>query len=332
MKHLLLLLALSLAFGAPVSAQETLNLKFSNFESPKSYGTRRVYTPWMEAINEASNGTLNIEMFAGGQLGKPAAQLGIVQNGVADLALIIPSFTPGRFAGNDIAELPFLWSDPLHASLAVAHMLERGQLSYPGIEVLGIAVAGPYVLHTDVPVNSLDDLKGLKLRAAGPVYAEVAKALGAAGVGMPLSALSENMSRGVVDGAFVDWSLLDVFRVTEVTNTHVDYPLGGVILLIGMNLDVYESLPPKARSAVDAAKGDNFGRLWAEVQKEEAAAVRARLVEDPEHIVVELSPEERARWDAAIQQVIKGWGAESKENASLLKNYKAALDAVRNGN
>lgn len=329
MKHLFAAVAVGALSSTAALAQEPLKLRFANFEPPASYGTERVYTPWIESINEASEGALEIEMFAGGQLGKPAAQLKTVQNGVADLGLIIPSFTPGRFPGNDIAELPFLWSDPLHASLAVAQMVEDGELDYPGIEVLGIAVAGPYILHTRPEVDGLADVEGLKIRAAGPIYADVAQALGAAGVGMPVSGVAENISRGVIDGVFLDWSLMDVFRVSDVATHHVTYPLGGVILLIGMNEDVYENLPPKARAAVDAAKGESFARLWAEVQTDESARVRDRLSAHSDHTVVELSPEERERWDAAVKPVIEEWASASGENAALLESFEAALAKQR---
>jgi len=192
-------------------------LTFSVFEPPQAFGPSKVYAPWAAEVSLASKGTIEVEMLAGGQLGSPTAQLKIVQNGVADIAIIIPSFTPGRFPGNEIAELPFLWNDPSVAGIAINRLIENGELKYPGVKVLAADVTGPYQVHASKPINGLDDMAGLRLRAAGPVYAAVAAALGAAPVGMPTPSVAENISRGVLDGTLQDWTLLDAFRIIDAT-------------------------------------------------------------------------------------------------------------------
>jgi len=268
-------------------------------------------------------------MLAGGQLGSPTAQLKIVQNGVADIAIIIPSFTPGRFPGNEIAELPFLWNDPSVAGIAINRLIENGELKYPGVKVLAADVTGPYQVHASKPINGLDDMAGLRLRAAGPVYAAVAAALGAAPVGMPTPSVAENISRGVLDGTLQDWTLLDAFRIIDATPYHFDYPLGGVTALLVMNEDVYEALPAEAKTALKELGGASFARRWGEVLKSEERIVKEKVMSDSNQMAVFPEEVEANRWRTALQPVVDEWAAKSEQNAALLEAFKVELLAAK---
>ena len=70
-----------------------------------------------------------------------------MQDGVADIAFIIPTYTAGRFPDNDIFELPLLIDTVEEGSFAAWRMFEDGQLrGYEGIKVLGL-FAGVNSLH-----------------------------------------------------------------------------------------------------------------------------------------------------------------------------------------
>ncbi|MEW5424797.1 TRAP transporter substrate-binding protein [Amorphus sp. 3PC139-8] len=310
------------AFSAHAEQQK---LTFSVFEPPQAFGPAKVYGPWAEDVTKASNGTIEIEMLAGGQLGSPPAQLELVQNGVADLALIIPSFTPGRFPGNEIAELPFLWDDPSIAGIAVTNLVKNGDLEYPGIHVIAADVTGPYQVHSAKPVETLDDMRGLRLRAAGPVFAAATSALGATPVGLPTPSVAENISRGVLDGTLQDWTLLNAFRIIDATPYHFDYPLGGVTALLVMNKDVYDDLPQDAKDALAEYGGTHFARRWGEVLKAEEKAVKESVENDPDQVAVYPNEVEAEKWTEALQPVVEDWAAKSDRNAALLEAFRAEL-------
>ncbi|WP_213544030.1 TRAP transporter substrate-binding protein [Vannielia litorea] len=313
---------------AGAASAEPQKLTFSVFEPPQAFGPAKVYGPWAQDVTAASGGTMEVEMLAGGQLGAPAAQLEIVQNGVADIAIIIPSFTPGRFPGNEIAELPFLWDDPTVAGIAVTRLVEKGLLKYPGVKVLAADVTGPYQVHASKPVNSLDDMKGLRLRAAGPVFAQATALLGATPVGMPTPSVAENISRGVLDGTLQDWTLVNAFRIIDATPHHFDFPMGGVTALLVMNQQVYDELPDEAKAVLEEYGGAAFARRWGDVLKAEERAVREQVQADPDQTAVSPDAAEAARWTEALQPVVDDWAAKSPENAALLEAFKAELDAA----
>ncbi|MCW5770092.1 MAG: TRAP transporter substrate-binding protein [Rhodospirillaceae bacterium] len=319
----------ALALFAGTAAAEPIKLKFSAFEPPKAFGPARVYGPWAKAVNEASKGTVQVEVFAGGALGKPVAQLQIVQDRVADLSQIVPSFTPGRFQYNEIGELPFMWDDPTVAGIAVLRLIEKGLLKYPGVKVLSATMTGAYQLHTVKPVKTLADVKGLKIRAAGPIFGNIVRAIGAAPVGIPTPAVAENISRKVLDGAMNDWTLVEAFRILDVTPNHFVFPLGGVIAILGMNEKSYDALPADGKAAIDKYSGVYYAKLWGDVVKSETDRVVAGVKANPKHHIVVPDAAETARWDAALKPVVAEWAAKSPEHAKLLAAFKAELEAAK---
>jgi TRAP-type C4-dicarboxylate transport system substrate-binding protein len=310
------------AFGSPKK------LTFSVFEPPQAFGPTKVYPQWIRDVTAASDGTIEIEMLAGGQMGPARDQLKLLENRVFDMALIIPGFTPGRFPGDEIATLPFLWDDPSLAGMAVARLLASGELKYPGIKVVGIDVTGPYQIHSSKKIQSLKDLRGLRLRAPGPASAAILTSLGATPVGIPPPQMVENISRGLLDGTLLNWALVNSIRIIEVAPHHFVYPFGGTIALVAMNNDVWESLPDKAKAAFNKYGPEEFARRWGEVIKQEDKAVLEAAKRDPKQTVVYPDEKDAARMKASLTSVVDGWAKKSEENARLLEAFKRELTAV----
>lgn len=323
----LLSLGLMAAAGInPSLAEDPVKLTFSVFEPAQGKNNTEVYSRWAKMVNDASEGALQIEVLAGGQLGTPQAQLELVTNRVADMAIIIPGFTPGRYEGNEIGELPFLWSDPTAASVALTRLVDRGLLPYGrDVEVLGITVPSPYTVHSAKPVPNLEALSGLRMRAGGPIMAAMVSALGATPVSLPPPQAAESISRGVLDASMNDWSLAAALKILEVAPHHFVYPLGGSVAILGMNKDVYAGLPEKAKAAIDQMRGVPFAVLQGELWKSENARLLAEISANPAHTVVIADAAASAEWEAALRPVVDEWVAKSKANEALLAAFKEEL-------
>ena len=189
---------LSVASGA--SAQE--KLKFAVFTPEAEMTHQIVMKPWAERVNKDSNGTLDIQTFPNGALGRnPGLQTKMLQDGVADIAWVIPSYTPGVYLDDDVFELPNIIQDSVEGSLAAWHLLQQGKLrGYDQYYMIGLFTSSPYTFHTNFPVRKAEDLKGKKIRAVGTISTESVKTLGAVPEGMPFPQLPEAISRGVIDG------------------------------------------------------------------------------------------------------------------------------------
>ena len=106
MRRALLVLPVLAATALPAAAQKT-TLKFAVSRPSASARSQVVMKPFAEQVMAASKGTLDIKLYPNGALGRhPGRQLKMVQDGVADIAWIIPAYTPGRFPDNSVFELP----------------------------------------------------------------------------------------------------------------------------------------------------------------------------------------------------------------------------------
>ena len=140
-----------IASGA--NAQE--KLKFAVFTPDAEMTHQIVMKPWAEKVNKDSGGTLDIQTFANGALGRnPGLQTKMFQDGVADIAWVIPSYTPGVYLDDDVFELPNIIQDSVEGSLAAWHLLQKGMLrGYEQYYMIGLFTTSPYTFHTNFPVR-----------------------------------------------------------------------------------------------------------------------------------------------------------------------------------
>src|ERR1700730_13202097 len=103
MKTIQKLLAAALVLAPAFVSAEPIKLKFAVFspDSERLYNT--VKKPFAAAVNADSGGTIEIELYPNGALGRaPQQQAQMVLDGVADIGFIVPTFTPGRFSESEV--------------------------------------------------------------------------------------------------------------------------------------------------------------------------------------------------------------------------------------
>ncbi|MDE0350481.1 MAG: TRAP transporter substrate-binding protein, partial [Gammaproteobacteria bacterium] len=165
----------------------------------------------------------------------------------------------------------------------------------------------PGQIHTvDRQVRTLEDIKGLEVRAASQTVAAMLEALGAVPVGMPVPQVYEALARGVVEGAMVPWTIMRPFRLHEVTRHHTEVGLGCTPFVLAMNRTRYEGLPADVRRLLDDSTGmtlaQRLGRIWQEDEE-----VGREMARQHGHPVIPLAEAERARWRTATAPVVDAW-------------------------
>jgi TRAP-type C4-dicarboxylate transport system substrate-binding protein len=320
-------------------AQEPIKLRIATFLPPTSFFVTKTITPWVEAVERDAGGTVKFEIFAGGTLGaagrNPAMQLKLVTDGIADLTFVIPVYVAGRFPEDGLFNLPFIAANSYEASVAAWRLLEKGLLrgyDDPAFKVVALYVNPPNVLNTDFPVTRMEELAGKKIQTGGPEQQDIVRALGGVPVGnVSTREVAEAISRGVVNGTLKDWLAVYSFRLDAVTKHHVDLPLGSSSILLPFNRAKYNSLPEKARAAIDKHSGLELVRR---VGREFDAAAKAafdRAKADPGRTIVTLAPSELERWKAATESVADGFRKESESNEKLYQAYVREVSEARAG-
>lgn len=169
LKYVLSALVAALAISGSAHSQE-VTLRLSAFIPAQAPTFAQVIKPWADAINAEGKGIIKIDTFPGGVLGgNPGLQPKMVTDGVADIALVIPAYSAGRFPDNDVMELPRMVNNSTESSMAIYRLYKRGLLrGYEDFYVVLLGTTNPYAIHTKGPVKTFADIKGLKLRAGGP--------------------------------------------------------------------------------------------------------------------------------------------------------------------
>lgn len=315
-----------------MAAEEPIVLKFAS-PFPAVSTTNKVSVPeFIKAVEEASEGTLKIQFYPGGSLGSnPAAQLKLIEDGVVDFAEVVASYTPGRFPEMELFELPFLFTTTKEASLVSWDMYEKGYLSgFDRVKLVGVAQVGPYYLHSRKKLEKLSDLRGKKYRVGGATQGSMMKDMKAIPVGgIAATQIAENISRGTLDGTLLDMGNMYNFRVSDTATYHVEnVPLGNVAILFPMNKDKYDSLPDKAKAALDQFSGKWFSTVIAENLDKQNEDVKQRLIEDKKHHMVKLSESDIEKLKGDMAHLTEKFNKDEK-GVNLYQEALKSLERVR---
>ena len=252
--------------GAPALsglAQQAVTLKFHTFMSPQSNVWLTMHKPWMEKVEKESGGRLKFEAYPAMQLGGTPVQLyDQVKDGVVDVVWTLPGNTAGRFPRIEVFELPFMMSNAEATSKAYWEYVQTmAPDEFKDTQVIALQVHGPGVIHTvDKPVRSINDMRGLKVRAPTRQVTKLMGVLGATPVGMPLPQIPDALSKGTINGCVIPWEVVPSVKVNELTKFHAEFdPAGGslytTMFVMAMNKAKYNALAPDLKKVIDNNSG-----------------------------------------------------------------------------
>lgn len=323
------LAATSLAAGA--LAQE--KLKFAVFTPDAELTHQIVMKPWAARVNKDAAGAVQIDTFPNGALGRnPGLQTKMLNDGIADIAWVIPSYTPGVYLDDDVFELPNIIQNSVEGSVAAWRLLQKGMLrGYDQYYMIGLFTSSPYTFHTNYKVTKGADLKGKKIRGVGAISTESIKALGAVPEGMPFTQLVEAISRGVIDGTTGHPIAVFDFGVHRVTSSHYLGRIGSVTLGIFMSKKKFDSLPAAGKAAIERHRGEALSRVFGKMSEDRNAELIGEWKKDGKRTVTEPDKADAAAWDKMLSPVVSAWEGKDVRNKALLAALRQELANVRAG-
>ncbi len=316
----------------PAAAQE-VTLKVHHFWPPGAMPPSQLLVPWCDKIAKDSGNKLKCQIYPAMQLGGTPPQLvDQVKDGVADIVWTLPGYTAGRFPLMEVFELPFMSANAEATSQAAWEYYEKfAQKEFPGVKMLAVNVHDNGFVNTrEKQVKVLGDFKGLKMRAPTRQTNKMLAALGATPVAMPLPALADALSKGVVDGYLLPWEVIPSIKAHELTRYHSETDpksraLYTAVFTLQMNQAKYDSLPPDLKKVIDANSGAAvaraFGRQW------DASAPPARkLAVDRGNTFHVIPLSELAGWEKATANLDDDW---VKDVTAKGNDGKALLQSAR---
>lgn len=306
-----ILAAAAVAGGLCFGAAQAEELSFANFTPPFHTINASVIEKMNADLSGATDGALTVRGYHGGELGAgPVEQYVRVFQGVADIGWGLPGYTSSQFQQTMIAELPnaLPLDMPGYEALWRAysdHLAEE----FPGTIPVALWTSEPNIfIMKDHVIRKPEDLAGLKVRVAGATAAEVALALGATPVQMPINEVYNSLQTGLIDGVITGSSTLSDFKLDEVANSYtMGANLGRLTFYAVLNEARYNALPEEQRAAIDAASGVPLSKSAEDAWNETANAAVAAARATGDNTFVDLTDEEIAAFAEAVADVTNAY-------------------------
>ena len=323
---------LALGFGGGAATAQEVTLTMHQFLPPQANVPKLILDVWADNVEAASEGRIKIDRFPSMQLGgRPPELMDQAIDGVADIVWTVVGYTPGRFPRTEVFELPFMMTNARAASRAYWEMFETHMRDddFKDVEILGTWVHGPGIIHANTEVRTPDDMQGLKVRGGSRLVNSLLEKVGAEPVGMPVPAVPEGLSKGVIDGTTIPWEVTTALKIPELVGYHTEFPGNALYVLtfvLAMNKDKYDSLPADLQKVIDDNSGLEFSVFAGGVMEDNDAPARA-IAAERGNTIVALSEDEAKAWQDVAAPIYEEWVAEMSEKGI---DGQALIDEARN--
>lgn len=333
MKKLALGAALAAATITTQSLADTMEIKFASPSPPRAHLNVQVFGPWTKEVNAAAKGAFKINLVAGPVLASHRNLYDRVRTNVANAGWSIQSFVPGKFPRSDVVALPFTYEKSIVGSTALWKIFQSGLIAgeYSEVKVLALFAFPPNGLHANVPIKNLEDLDGLKIGTGGPIRLAVVSALGATPISMVPPEVYQNISRGLVKGTMMGWTAFQPYRLAEVTNHHLEAPMGGNPGMIIMNKGEWNKLPAAGQKVLADYSYDRLVERYAKFWDRIMTGTRDKIMKNSKHTVSGIDPAERPKWIARLKHITDEWVTKTPDGAKVLEAFNAEAEKVEKG-
>jgi TRAP-type C4-dicarboxylate transport system substrate-binding protein len=332
-KHSLIALSALFAATGPALAADPVSLKFASPAPPMSQVNTWGITPWIEEVQKAAGGALEVKLFPGPAVANFEHVYDRTTNGVVELAFGVFGPYAGQFPRTDVVAMPFQADSGVEASTALWRLFASGVIAeeFGKVRPLALFTFPASGIHTKKEIKTAADLRGLKLAAFSRFASQETELLGGTPITMTPSDAYQSVQRGLADGVMVGWSAVLPFKLQEVTTHHLEASLGLAPAFVFMNKDAHARLPDAAKKAIDGLSYEAFSRRMGDVTDRQNELGRSTVGKIPGHMIYQLGAAESAAWQKTLQPLIDEWTKSTPNGPAILASYRQELANVRMG-
>ena len=195
--------------------------------------------------------------------------------------------------------------------------------------VIGAYVTEPETIHSKIPITSLNDLKGKRIRVNNPGEAAALEKLGAQPVFLAVTKISEAIGNGSIDGALVPPSPLVDYGIKRVATYHYLLGISGAPLMVLMNRKTFDRLPELAQAIILKYSGEWAAARFMDTYEAVENSIMRELKSDPKRQVIMPSSSDLDAANAVFAAIANDWASKSERNAELLKTVRTELTKMR---
>jgi TRAP-type C4-dicarboxylate transport system substrate-binding protein len=289
-------------------------LKYADQNSATGWAGEHATQPWLNQLQIATGGRVQIEAYYSESLTKGVNAWNATRQDLADIAWMFHGYWAEQTPLANVISLPLL---PFSSAKQASGIFWQLYQQYPSLRsefqdnhVLLTWTSMPYFLvTTQQPVKTLEEIKGLKFRVpAGPPF-EIMKTLGAVPVTVGMPDIYLYLEKGVIDGMATSWESLLSFRQYELVQYYTYIPLFTVYFTQAMNNETWDKLPPEIQKQINSVCGLEGSLFWGENMFDKAASIRTDFKKQSGIKMIEyfIPDDELTRWQAATQPIRDAW-------------------------
>jgi len=306
-----LLLLITVAAPLQVQAQEVVKLRYSNL-FPPGHPNAILSKQWAEEVEKRTNGKVKITYFPGNTLTPPTQTYDSVVKGIADIGQSLAAYSAGRFLLTEVLAQPIGYTSGYQASMTCNEYYKKLKpKEFDDTKVMYIHGHGPGLVQTRKDITTLDEIKGLRIKA-NTENAPIVTALGGAPVALPITETYDAVQKGLIDGlllpfeALKGWKFADVIKAV-VVNHSMSYTAP---IFIVMNKDKWNSLSKGDQDTIEKINDEwivKQGKLWNKLDKEAKEYSLKKGIK-----ITDATKEQQAEVAAKMKPVLAEWVEKTK--------------------
>jgi TRAP-type C4-dicarboxylate transport system substrate-binding protein len=256
-----ILAAVALAFAATAAAQ-------TKWDMPTPYAATNFHTEnvvqFAADVDKATGGKLKITVHPAASLFKAPEIKRAVQGGQAQIGEILISGYSNEDPIFGLDSVPFLATSYAESAKLwkVSRKATEERFAKQGMVILYAVPWPPQGIYSTKPLNSVADMKGLKLRAYNPMISRIAELAGAQPVTIQAAELAQAMATGAVNANITSGATGYDTKAWEVVKNYYDTQAWLPKNIVFVNKKAFDALDNASRSALLKAAADAETRGW----------------------------------------------------------------------
>jgi TRAP-type C4-dicarboxylate transport system substrate-binding protein len=315
------------SFAGSVSAK--IKLTYNNY-FPPTHMASKMSEEWCQEIEKRTNGEVQFQYFAGGQLLSADKVFEGVVQGIADIGFSNLAYTRGRFPEMELCDLPLgMPSGWVSTHVVDAFYRKYQPKDFDKAKMLYFSACGPNLISTnEKPIRTLEDLKGQTLRATGRI-ADTATALGATARPMGIGDTYEAVRRNVISGVMLPLETMKGFRLGELLKyCTANWQVGNVYTFYAvMNKKKWDNLPDNIKKVFEEVNAEWVEKMamgWNAIDLGGAEFFKSKGGQ-----VIQLSDTEAEKWNAAVKPVIDTYFQEMAKSGVSMEDLQERLAFIK---
>ena len=296
-------------FAGTAEAQPEFKLRWGHYLPNTKFV--QVEKDFAEAVKERTDGRVEIDITFAGGLGKGNEIMTLAGRGAIDMASVVPGYYPDQLLFWKAYQIPFIFDSPRQAMEVSAAAYDalpvfQDELDQFNVKFLFHQPLGSYYMTgPDANCDTVEGLKGKKIRSFGADIPKIFEAIGAVPVSVGFNDIYEAVQRGTLDYSFINRGNINAIKVYEVGK----YSCGPVMSITGHMIVIgkktWDSLPPDIQEIM-LDEAEKAGKAYIDdIEKAEEAAGEEIMANGG--VIKPMKEGELEKWHEAAPDMLQEW-------------------------